>query len=77
MDKDSQGKQMRLNLSLLLMLASLTQFAPDRWHGAGGLCPSCPSGSRRLRSVAGTHKLSESPSRETERVSYFSLFVQG
>lgn len=44
----------------------LTQCVPDQWRDAGGLCLSCPSGSRRLRSVAGTHRLLKSPDRNTE-----------
>lgn len=42
----------------------LTQCVPGRWRGAAGPGLSCPSGSRRLRSAAGTHKLSESPDRQ-------------
>lgn len=44
---------------------SLTQCAPDRWRDAGALCLSCPFGSRRRRSVAGTHRLLKSPDRDT------------
>ena len=54
--------------------ASLTQCAPGRWRGAAGPCPSCPSGSHQLRSAAGTHTLSESPGRETDRELFISFF---
>lgn len=55
----------------------LTQCVPGRWRGAAGPGLSCPSGSRRLRFAAGTHKLSESPDRQErqKRVAYISLFA--